>query len=660
MKKIISATLCVFMALTLSAKVYMLESPDSKLDVQVTVENGVSYSVSYDGCPVIDDAFLAMTLSDRTWGGQDSKVMKVRSSFVDADVPSPFYRADKVRDCHNSMILDFKGGWAVEFRAYNDGYAYRFISRQKSDMVIVDETVELSLAEDAMMTVPYVLVEGTIEEQLFNSFENVYAESKTSGLKEDQLMMLPLSARLSSGLNVCFLESDLESYPGLYLLKSDKKNTLEGYLPKYPKSAYQGGHNMLEMIVTEREDYIAKVKGTRSFPWRGAVIGTDVDLANSNLSYLLASPSKIADISWIRSGKVAWEWWNDLNLEGVDFVTGVNNETYRYYIDFAAANGVEYVILDEGWAVNLAADLMQIVPEIDLKGLVDYATSKNVGIILWAGYHAFDRDMENVCRHYSEMGVKGFKVDFMDRDDQIIVDFIHRAAETASRYGLLLDFHGMYKPAGLNRTWPNIINVEGVFGLEQMKFREPLPDMITYDAQLPFIRQVSGPMDYTQGAMRNCTKESAYMSFTEPVSLGTRAHQLALYVIFESPLNMLCDSPTNYEKESECLEVIAEIPTIWNESKVLEGMIGDYVVTARRNGDTWYVGGITDWDARDVKVDLSFLPEGKYEAVLYKDGVNAHRKATDYRKVAFELCNDTDFNIHMAPGGGFLMKIKPL
>lgn len=659
MRNLFVSAIVALLPFALSAKVYDLESPDAALDIKVTVENGLSYSVSYKGTPVIEDAGLAMTLSDRTWGGQNSKVNKVRTASVDTYVKSPFYRADRVRDCYNSLLIDFKGGWAVEFRAYNDGCAYRFISRQKSDLTVVDETVEFALAEDAMMTVPYVLVDGPVEKQLFNSFENVYTEGRLSSLKEDQLMMLPLAAELSNGLKVCYLESDLESYPGLYLLKSEKENTLKGYLPRYPKSAYQGGHNMLEMVVTQREEYIAEVKGTRTFPWRGFVVGTDTDLANSNLSYLLASESRVSDISWIRPGKVAWEWWNDLNLEGVDFVAGVNDDTYRYYIDFASANGIEYVILDEGWAVNLQADLMQVVPEIDLKGLVDYAASKNVGIILWAGYYAFDRDMENVCRHYSEMGVKGFKVDFMDRDDQIITDFIYRAAETAARYGLLLDFHGMYKPAGLNRTWPNVINVEGVFGLEQMKFRDPVPDMITYDAQLPFIRQVSGPMDYTQGAMVNRSKEASYLSFTEPMSLGTRAHQLALYVIFESPLNMLCDSPSNYMKEQECTDAIAEIPTVWNESKVLEGRMGDYVLTARRSGENWYVGGITDWDARDMKVDLNFLPEGSYEAVLYKDGLNAHKKATDYRKVNLEVTKDSVLDVHMAPGGGFLMKIMP-
>lgn len=286
------------------------------------------------------------------------------------------------------------------------------------------------------------------------------------------------------------------------------------------------------MIVKEREAYIAKVSGKRAFPWRMAIIAKqDKELVESNLSYLLATPSCLEDISWIKPGKVAWEWWNDWNLDGVAFKTGVNTETYKAYIDYAASNHVEYVILDEGWAVNLKADLMQIVPELDLKGLIDYAKSKNVGIILWAGYYAFERDMENVCRHYAEMGVKGFKVDFMDRDDQEMVDFNYRAAQTCAKYKLLLDLHGMYKPSGLNRTYPNVLNFEGVHGLENMKWSSKNVDQVKYDVMIPFIRQVAGPIDYTQGAMRNAVKESYYPCYSEPMSQGTRCRQLALYVI---------------------------------------------------------------------------------------------------------------------------------
>ena len=473
-------------------------------------------------------------------------------------------------------------------------------------------------------------------------------------------MFLPLVVEANDGVKVCITESDLESFPGLYLSTGkEERNTLNGIHPAYPKKSVQGGHNMLQMIVKEREAYTAKVSGKRAFPWRMAIIAKqDKELVESNLSYLLATPSCLEDISWIKPGKVAWEWWNDWNLDGVAFKTGVNTETYKAYIDYAASNHVEYVILDEGWAVNLKADLMQIVPELDLKGLIDYAKSKNVGIILWAGYYAFERDMENVCRHYAEMGVKGFKVDFMDRDDQEMVDFNYRAAQTCAKYKLLLDLHGMYKPSGLNRTYPNVLNFEGVHGLENMKWSSKNVDQVKYDVMIPFIRQVAGPIDYTQGAMRNAVKESYYPCYSEPMSQGTRCRQLALYVIFESPLNMLCDTPSNYEREAECSNFITRIPTVWDETRVLDGKLGEYIITARRKGNIWYVGGITNWQERDVELDFSFLGEQVFCGTLFKDGVNAHRVGRDYCCETINVDRKTNLKIHLAPGGGFVIRLQ--
>jgi len=354
---------------------------------------------------------------------------------------------------------------------------------------------------------------------------------------------------------------------------------------------------------------------------------------------------------------VAWDWWNDWNIQGVDFKAGINTETYKYYIDFAAKYGVEYVILDEGWAVNKQADLMQVVPEIDLKAIVDYAKGKGVGIVLWAGYYAFDRDMENVCRHYAGMGVKGFKVDFMDRDDQIVTDFYYRAAAMAAKYKLVLDFHGAFKPAGINRTYPNVLNCEGVNGLEQLKWGKDKEAQVVYDTQIPFIRQAGGPMDYTQGAMRNAVSRNYYPCNTEPMSQGTRCRQLALYVVLDSPLNMMCDSPSNYMREPECTDFIAAVPTTWDETEVLDGKMGEYVVTMRRKGDAWYVGGITNWDARDLVVDTSFLPKGTYKVELFRDGVNADRKAEDYRRVEQTYTVGDTLQVHLAPGGGFAMRL---
>ena len=461
------------------------------------------------------------------------------------------------------------------------------------------------------------------------------------------------------GKKIVIAEADLMDYPGLYLYNSNADSALESRFAPYPDEVKQGGHNNLQMEVQTRKPYIAECEGETSFPWRiVAVSENDVQMADNDMVYRLATPADpAADWSWVKPGKVAWEWWNAWNLRGVDFYTGVNNDTYKYYIDFASKNGVEYVILDEGWAVNLKADLFQVVPEINLEELVEYATERNVGLILWAGYWAFDRDMEKVCEHYSKMGIKGFKIDFMDRDDQVMVDFHRRAAETAARYRMMVDFHGTYKPTGLHRTYPNVVNYEGVHGLEQMKWSPASVDQVTYDVTVPYIRMMAGPMDYTQGAMRNSTRDNYAPVNTEPMSQGTRCRQLAEYVVFDSPLNMLCDSPSNYMDEPECTAFIASVPTVWDETRGLDGKVGEYIAMARRSGDEWYVGAMTDWSARELVFDLSFLPEGEYKVVVYKDGVNAYRIASDFKTEEISLPADRKLTAVMAPGGGFAAKI---
>jgi alpha-glucosidase len=342
-------------------------------------------------------------------------------------------------------------------------------------------------------------------------------------------------------------------------------------------------------------------------------------------------------------------------VTGVDFKAGVNNDTYKYYIDFASKYGIEYVILDEGWAVNRKADLFDVVPEIDIAELCSYAAQKNVGIVLWAGYWAFERDMEKVCEHYAKLGVKGWKVDFMDRDDQMMVDFYTRVARTAAKYHQVVDFHGAFKPCGLHRTYPNVLNYEGVHGLETMKWSEPGTDQLTYDVTFPYIRMAAGPVDYTQGAMRNCNYDLYKPCYTNPVSQGTRCHQLGMYVVFDSPFNMLCDAPQHYEQAKECTEFIAKIPTVWDETIALDGKVGEYIVLARRNGDNWYIGGLSGQSARTVTIDLDFLGEGKWQVELFKDGVNAVRHAEDYKRII----NDAGrtMTVEMTSGGGFAAMI---
>lgn len=640
---------------------YQVSSPDGHITVSVTVGENISYTVSRDGQTLIAPSTISMNLSDGIVFGQNDKVRKtVRASF-DETFPTVAYKKAEVRDNYNQILLNFKE-FSLIFRAYDDGVAYRFVSNldKKKTYEVISEQAEFNFGEDRQAFIPYVNSGAkTVEGQFFNSFENTYTVQNLSQWRKDRLAFLPLVVAADDGVKILITEADLTNYPGMHVIGTEGSNSLKGTFAPYPKVIEQGGHNKLQGMVKERENFIAKASGDEIFPWRVIMVSTsDSQLAVNDMVWKLSPKQDVGtDYGWVKPGKVAWDWWNDWNLYGVDFKAGINNETYKYYIDFASTHGIAYVILDEGWAVNLQADLFQVIPEIDIQELVDYGKERGVGIILWAGYWAFNREMEKVCKHYSEMGVKGFKVDFMDRDDQLMVNFHARAAETAARYDLMLDFHGTYKPTGLSRRWPNVVNYEGVHGLEQMKWRPKECDQVTYDVTVPFIRMAAGPMDYTQGAMRNASKSNYRPVYNEPMSQGTRCRQLAEYVVFDSPLNMLCDSPSNYIAEAECTEFIAACPETWDESLGVNGEIGKYITIARRSGDAWYVGALTNWDERDITLDLSFLSEGEWTLDIFEDGPNAEKAARDYVHTTATVPADRKITAHLAPGGGWVAKI---
>ena len=661
MNRLITAlmTLLITAAAYAAPKNYELSSPDGRLKVTVQAGDGLSYSIVHGDDQIMKDSHIGMYMTDGTVFGGVQPVRKVSRRSVSQTIPAVMYKKAQVKDEFNEITLKFKN-FSLIFRAYDDGAAYRFVSHLKGQYNVELEMADFGFPQDWNMWAAYVCQHTeTLESQYYNSFENQYSYTPLSDWNKDRLAFLPLMVDGPSGKKIVITEADLMNYPGMYLYNRDEDASLEARFAPYPKEVKQGGHNNLQMEVQSREPYIARCEGAEEFPWRViAVSENDVQMADNDMVYRLATPSDpAADWSWVKPGKVAWDWWNAWNLYGVDFRAGINNETYEYYIDFASRHGIEYVILDEGWAVNMQADLFQVIPEIDLERLVKFAAERNVGLILWAGYCAFDRDMEKVCEHYSKMGIKGFKIDFMDRDDQIMVDFHRRAAETAARYGMMVDFHGTYKPTGLHRTYPNVVNYEGVHGLEQMKWSDESVDQVTYDVTVPYIRMMAGPMDYTQGAMRNAARGNYRPVNSEAMSQGTRCRQLAEYVIFDSPLNMLCDSPSNYMKEKECTDFIATVPEIWDETRGLDGKVGEYVAIARRNGQVWYVGAMTDWSARELTLDLGFLPEGEYVVELFRDGVNADRAACDYRKETVDLPADRKIAVKMAPGGGWAAKI---
>lgn len=665
-QKCISLFIAVMTVFAAQAKNYEVASPSGDLRAVVSVTNsGTTLSVFAGETEVLAPSPISITIKENNesrtkvlWG-MNSKQPKVRRSFVDEMIPAPVYKRFQVKDRYNQMVLT-SGKQGLVVRAYDDGIAYRLTYKSNIPYTVYNEQADFTFPADYPMYASYVKRgdDGDFESQYINSFENTYEHESITKFKSSRLLFLPVLVELPHGMKVCITEADLDNYPGMYLVGGGDTPVLASHFAPVPKTTVQGGHNMLQKFVTSREEYIAR-DANAQLPWRViAVAGNDAELAASDIVFRLGKPLRIADTSWIKPGKVAWDWWNAWNLYGVDFRAGINNETYKYYIDFAAENGIEYVILDEGWAVNKKADLMQVVPEIDLPELVTYADGKNVGLILWTGYWAFHRDMENVVKHYADMGIKGFKVDFMDRDDQEMVRFINEASELCACYNMLVDFHGMYKPTSAQRTWPNVINYEGVNGLEQLKWSPKGYDQVTYDVQIPFIRQFAGPMDYTQGAMRNAIKKNYNPVNSEPMSQGTRCRQLATYVIFDSPLNMLCDNPSNYRREPECTAFIARIPTVWDETLGLDGKVGEYITMARRSGDEWYVGGLTNWDKRDIIVDLSFLEEGFYEIELFKDGINADRAACDYKRVVMPVPEDRQLKVTLFPGGGFAGRIE--
>ena len=635
---------------------FQLTSPDGEIQLEVSVGENIQWSVLHESQPVIVPSTIAMVLEGGKVLGNNPKIRSSKKEEVNEKIDAINYKKDVIDDHYNQLTIRFRDDYGLIFRAYNEGAAYRFFTNKKGELSVQSEVATFNFPEDHMIYIPYA--NNPHNGDMYQiSFENVYQHIRLSEINEDTLAFAPVLVELPNGKKAAITEADLESYPGMFLKAGEKENSLSGDFAPYPTKEVQGGHNNLQSFVTERANYIAKTQGTRSFPWRIVIISEeDKELLNNDLVYKLASPSRIKDPSWIEPGKVAWDWWNDWNVSKVDFRAGINTETYKHYIDFAAANNIENILLDEGWAES--EDIMKVVPEIDLQEIIDYAKSKGVGVWLWGGWLPLNQKTDEALSTYSNMGIKGFKVDFMDRDDQKMVDFYYRLAEKAAQYNLMLDFHGAYKPTGLQRTYPNVVNFEGVQGLEYAKWSNP--DFPGYNSTIPFVRMLAGPMDYTPGAMKNANKANFRSIHSAPMSQGTRAHQLALYVLYEAPFNMLADSPTNYMEEPESTDFIASVPTTFDETIALDGKVGEYAAIARRKEDTWYVGAITNWDERELTLDLSFLPEGNYEAVIFKDGINADRDGTDYKREVIKVNSEDQLNIQLQEGGGWAAKIYPV
>ena len=641
-------------SLAAKEKKYVLSSPDGTLKVEISAGNELAYQVMHGNDTILSHSNIGLVLENGTIVGKTPRITGERRRKIKDNIESPFYRFKEFVATGNELDLKLKGGFGIIFRAYNEGVAYRFYTTQSSDIIIKEEQAEFNFKEDYTAYLPYTTND---KKPMAMAYQNVYDIIPLSKA-QPKLAFLPVTVDCGS-VKLTLLESDLEAYPGMFVQSQQGKYGLKGVFAPYPaKTDFYPWRK--QEYVTETTDFISRSRGSRSYPWRVlAITEKDTDMPVNNLVYALASPNRIGDTSWIKTGKVAWDWWNDWNLKGVPFKAGINMDTYKYYIDFASRNGLEFIVLDEGWYDPKSGDMLTVIPELDLTELIAYGKSKGVEIVLWTVFNVLDSQLEAACKKYADMGIKGFKVDFLDRDDQTAVEMVYRIAEMTARYKLTLDLHGIYKPTGINRTYPHIINFESVFGMEEVKWTDIKNNMPLYDVTFPYIRMMAGPVDYTPGAMRNATKADWRAMYYTPASMGTRCHQLAAYIVHDSPFTMLCDAPTNYLNEQECVDFIASLPVEVDSTFIASGELGKYIVTVRKKDVNWYIGGMTNWDERDVQLDFSFLPEGmSYTAVLFKDGVNANKQAEDYRKETIRIDKDSRLTLHLASGGGFAMKLE--
>jgi alpha-glucosidase len=623
-----------------------LLSPDKKIEVRIRAGDRLRYDVLYAGKELLRDSTLSIEI-DRKTLGLTPKIIREKEDLYDRMVePAVRQKFATIRENFRELRLEMAGGFAVAFRAYNEGVAYRIeTTLPQSEVKVYNEEVNLNFAANYTVYYPQ-------EESFFSHNERQFIPRPLKEIASTALASVPAVVD-ADGVKIAVADADIEDYPGLWF-RGTSGNGLSGVFPHYPLKEKLDRDR--DFKITEAADYIAVTRGTRAYPWRVlGIAAKDGDLITNPLVYLLARPSQVQDTSWIRPGKVAWDWWNANNIYGVDFKSGVNTATYKYYIDFASKYGIEYIILDEGW--YKLGNVLEVVPEMNIDELTAYAKRKNVGIILWVVWKTLDDQLIPALDRFEKWGIKGIKVDFMQRDDQPVINFYHKVCREAAKRKMLVDFHGAIRSATMTRTWPNLISNEGVRGMEWSKWSaDANPE---HNVTLPFTRMFLGPMDYTPGAMVNASKRSFAQIFDRPMSLGTRCQQLAMYVVYESPLQMLADNPSNYLREPEAMEFLGPVPTVWDESRVLDARIGDYVLIARRNGKVWYLGAMTDWTARDLEVDFSFLPAGNFQMEAYQDGVNANRRGEDYRKVTRQVSAATKLRISLAEGGGWAARIHP-
>lgn len=649
LRGVLFAVLCMGV-FALHAKVVEIKSPDGKIKVSLNLDQQIEYNISCDGEVILKECRLGMTLRGQDLG-KNPKLVSMKKLVADELItPAIPLKFSSIQNHYNGQSLKFKGGYSLEFRVYNDAVAYRFVTERKGEIEVLNEDFSIGLTADCLA---HLQQPGGFK----TAYEEPYSHILSSQWKaEDRMSTLPVLLDTQKKRKIFISEADLTDYPCLFLKGNGDENRISGVFARVPLEFGEDGDRSLKIV--KEADYIAKTIGTRAFPWRYFYISNDdKELLEQTMPYKLASPCRLKDLSWIKPGQASWEWWNGASPYGPDvsFEAGFNLETYKYFIDFAAKYGIPYIIMDEGWAMN-TRDPYTPNPKVNVHEIIRYGKEKGVGVVLWLTWLTVENNFD-LFKTFSDWGVAGLKIDFMDRSDQWMVNYYERVAKEAAKNRLFVDMHGSFKPAGLEKLYPNILSYEGVRGMEQMGGCQPDNSLF-----LPFMRNATGPMDYTPGAMLSMQPE-VYPVADRPnsASIGTRAYQMALYVVFESGIQMLADNPTLYYRNPDCTEFITKVPVIWDETKALAAEAGEYVVIAKRKGDQWFIGAVTNnkQKEREFEVSLDFLTAGKdYQMTSFEDGINAGRQAMDYRKKNCQVKSGDKYKIRMVRNGGWAAVIK--
>ncbi len=650
MKKIWLLSLLSFLLLHANGQNFLVSSPDQKLKASIEINGTIRIKMQKGEQRLLELQGVSMEITGATDPFAQLKVSRSTQKFVDEEViPDIREKSDLYRNCYNELVIRFKSNHALTIRLFNEGLAYRFSSNLKDSLTILKENLSILLQEnDSLRFQP--------AKSFNSSYETPYEHKKIAAVEEGKLCHLPVLVEKPNGTFIMITEANLYNYPGLWL-RGTGKEALTGTNPTYPRTYSYKGSAYVHGQVAERENFIARVAGTRDYPWRiFAVADAEEGLINNHMVYLLATPTELKDLSWIKPGVVMFDWWAKNNIYGVDFKAGINTETAKYFIDFCAAKGFRYFLFDDGWSTS--ENLLREIPGLNMPEVTAYAKSKGVDVMLWVIWHSLYKQWDQAFDLYEKWGIKGIKMDFMDRDDQVMVEFYEAVARKAAEKKMVLNFHGAYKPEGLSRKYPNLLTRESLIEFEYSGWSTW--DNTEHHNLLPYIRMFTGAMDYIPGTMRNSTKENFRAVGDYPMGQGTRAHSMALFVILSSPMEMLPDSPSDYYREKECSDFLARIPVEWNETRLLQGKIGQYTILARRSGANWFVGATTNNTARKFELSTDFLKQGKYHITLIEDGINANTRAEDYKMKAFDFTSGETLKINLAKGGGWIARITPV